>query len=320
MTLAEKTNKLLSYSVIIKSADKKTWQESLPKMSEPQVQTLYSVLVDEVKAWKKEGISIIPDPAVELQLLPTAEHGSSLDTLKARLEGKLPPQGVEAAAKKDFAAELKREVTTPELVPNPVPPKPKPTPPPAKPEAEQAPEQPEQAEEELDEIETTQKAEIPNPDKQAWMVSDQVIAPKQNIQITPRTHNLPKIRNRIAKHGLSELTSLASIDDLNKIEVAHLRQGPLPEQIRFIKQKISLLARENDLLPVNIIPVFEQSPLFQTYLKAGAKLIESNLGEEKMAFDQIAADMDAAGEDALNQDEFEAVADLKKDLESMAGI
>jgi hypothetical protein len=91
MTLADKSAKLLEYSVILKAAEKKSWLELLPKMSDKQVQTLYGVLVDEVRAWKKEGISIVPDMAIEMSLLPQEQHGASVSSLMSRLEGKTPP-------------------------------------------------------------------------------------------------------------------------------------------------------------------------------------------------------------------------------------
>lgn len=311
MTLADKSAKLLEYSMILKAAEKKNWLELLPKMSDKQVQTLYGVLVDEIKAWKKEGISIVPDTAIEMQLMPQQEqHGASVSTLMSRLEGKTPPAQLpktpaKPAATTPFGKELEREVNTPELN--------APTDTPAHAAAENKPD----TEPVFGEI----KPDLPNPDKNAWMLSNKVVVPKVPLGvIRPQPMAVPKIRNRVSKHGLAELGSINTVDDLSKIEAAHLRQGPLPEQIAFIKQRIGQIARDNDMLPINILPVFEQSPLFQSYLKAGALLIERNTGDDRFVLDQVMGELESMGQDALSQQEFEAVADLKKDLETMAGL
>lgn len=311
MTIAEKSAKLLEYSVILKAAEKKNWLELLPKMSDKQVQTLYGVLIDEVRAWKKEGISIVPDMAIEMSLLPQEQHGASVSSLMSRLEGKTPPAQLpkptpaKPGATTPFGKELEREVRTPELNA------------PAVPDTKTASEEKPESEPVFGEI----KPDLPNPDKNAWMLSNKVVVPKVPLGvIKPSPMAVPKIRNRVARHGLSELASIKTVDDLGKIEAAHLRQGPLPEQIAFIKQRIGQIARDNDMLPINILPVFEQSPLFQSYLKAGSLLIDRNMGEDKFVLDQVMSELESMGQDALSQQEFEAIADLKKDLETMAGL
>ncbi|MBX4187773.1 MAG: hypothetical protein KW793_01405 [Candidatus Doudnabacteria bacterium] len=286
MTTAEKSKKLLEYSVVLKASDKKSWVETLPKMTEKQVQTLYDVLVSEVKAWKKEGISIIPDLSVELQLLPEEKHGASVNSLKEALTGVSP-----------------------------IPPKLALPKPPTQPEPET-----EEPVEEMPLEEELPKPEMPLTPNSAWMLSNKVVVPKSGATANPHPKAVPHVRNRLAKHGLAELKNIRSIDDLKKVEPAHLRQGPLVEQIAFIKQIISKLSRENDVLPISIIPVFEKSPLFQTYLKAGAMLIEKNTGDTKIVIDEIMEEIEAEGMDSLTQQEFEAVADLKKELESLAGF
>jgi hypothetical protein len=310
MTLAEKSAKLLEHSVILKPGEKKNWKELLPKMSDKQVQTFYDVLVDEVRAWKKEGISIVPDMAIEMSLLPQEQPGASVKALLSRLEGKTPPAQLpktpaKPGASTPFAKELERELNTPELKVPEAPAAPKPVE--DKPEPEPV----------FGEI----KPDLPSPDKNAWMLSNKVVVPKAPLGVVkPQPLGVPKIRNRVAKHGLSDIGSIKTVDDLSKVEVAHLRQGPLPEQIALIKSRIAQLARENDMLPINILPVFEQSPLFQSYLKAGVLLIERNIGEGRMVLDQVMGEMEAMGQDTMSQQEFEAVADLKKDLETMAGL
>jgi hypothetical protein len=158
----------------------------------------------------------------------------------------------------------------------------------------------------------------------AWMLSSNVTVPKfDKDEVRPQASAgaIPKVRNRVAKHGLADLSSIKSLDDFGKIEPAHLRQRPLPEQIAAIKQLISKFSSQHNILPISVIPVFEQSPLFKTYLKAGSMLIEKNSdGHSKIILDEIMSELEHMGMDSLSQQEFEAVADLKKDLETMAGL
>lgn len=311
MTLTEKTAKLLKHSLIIKNAEKKAWLEMLPKMTEKDTQVLYGVLVDEVRAWKKEGISIVQNLAEESSLMPEAPKpkGVSVNALKERLEGRIAPESKPAPSEPTtaFGKELMREVNTPEL-----------TAPSGEPETVTKPSD-EQDDFEPEFMNTETSAPMPN--KNAWMLSNRVVVPKATLNvIRPKPLNVPKIRNRIPKHGLRDLDSIASIDDLAKIEAAHLRQGPIIEQISLLKNRMAELAEQNDMLPISLLPIFEQSPLYQTYLKAGMLLIDRNIGEDKQSLDDLIVEIEQAGEDALSQTEFEAVADLRKELESTAGM
>ncbi len=298
MTTTEKTQKLIEYSIIISGEEKKSWQTVLPKMSDSDVQIIFNVLSDEVKAWKKEGVSIIPDLAVEMQIVPQSDHGASINALKERLQGGPAP------------------------VPAVVPTLTKPLPPPAaKPAAPTTTVQMEGSEDNKSEpVFGEIKEKGPDYAKQAWMVSSKVVVPKDTNIVQPKAKSVPSIRNRVAHAGLSELKNIRVVDDLAKIEPAHLRQGPLLEQVKFIKQRIAQIAKENDMLPINIIPVFEQSPLIQIYLKGGALMIEKNTGENKIGIEDVMNELQQTGMDGLSQQEFEAVADLKKDLEAMSGV
>jgi hypothetical protein len=281
MTLAEKTKKLLDYSVILKANEKKNWLELLPGMTDKQVQTLYNVLVDEVNAWRKEGIKIIQDKSMESELLPSQAHGASLNSLKAILEVAKPevlnPEQKQPVSAEAFKKELQREVQTPELNSSQDLP----------PGLDMPPH-----------VKTEHKPETP----------------------THKPPPVPVLRNKIPRTGLKDLKHIKDVEDLSKIEPAHLRQGALDEQLALIKNRIISLANDNDLLPVNIIPLFEKSPLFQVYLRAGSLLIERNVDSHKMALDEIRQELESLVKDSLSQEEFEAIVDFKKDLEAMAGM
>ncbi len=94
--------------------------------------------------------------------------------------------------------------------------------------------------------------------------------------------------------------SFKVMDDLKKIEIGYLRKGSLQSQIANIKSSIQVLARANNLLPFYVVQAFEQSPLFKSYLAHGGAI-----------FGGGAANTD------LSQEEFEAMADLRNELERM---
>ncbi len=94
------------------------------------------------------------------------------------------------------------------------------------------------------------------------------------------------------------LTEINSMDDLKNIDVKHLRQGPVAAQLELIKTKIMDISHASKVLPFYAVAAFEQSPLFRAYLAAGTSLV-------------------SGGKSELTQQEFEAVADLKKQIESL---
>ena len=96
------------------------------------------------------------------------------------------------------------------------------------------------------------------------------------------------------------MSVIQTIDDLKKLDLSFLRQGSLQSQISNLKSLISNLARANNVLPYYAVTAFEQSPLFKSYMAHGnSKVVGSG----------------AAGE--MTQAEFEAMADLRKEIERL---
>lgn len=98
----------------------------------------------------------------------------------------------------------------------------------------------------------------------------------------------------------STLPPISVMDDLKKIDIRYLRAGALPSQVSNLKSAILNLAHANNMIPFYAVQAFEQSPLFQSYLAHGSSI-----------FGGGAANAD------LSQEEFEAVADLRNELERM---
>jgi hypothetical protein len=117
--------------------------------------------------------------------------------------------------------------------------------------------------------------------------------------------------------GLPSLKAIDVIDDLKKIEPAHLRQGDLNDQVKAISQKIANLAASNKVLPVKVAQAFEQSPLFKLYLEIGGRMISHSVNNRKPDYRQVVSELTNEGKQVLSFTEFEAVADLRKELEKL---
>jgi hypothetical protein len=238
--------------------------------------------------------------------MPVSDHGASLEALRDRLNQPLPtPPAPRPAAPKPVAPvppnpefnpnEIKREIGAKELPQHQVAPPPAPAPTPV----------------------------MPPVSKPAMPVPPPMSAPKP-VSIPPMpTRKPPPVPpaamslNKNITTGLASLNDIKVIDDLKRIEPAHLRLGYLPDQFKAIKTKIAYLANANRLLPIQVVDVFQQSPLFRLYLSMGNALIAATTPETKPDYKRIAADMHADGKEVLSLQEFEGMADLRKELEHM---
>jgi len=118
--------------------------------------------------------------------------------------------------------------------------------------------------------------------------------PKTSV-ITNRPANIPP-----TKISGTTLDQVKTVDDLKKISIDQLRQGPIATQTQLIKSKIISIASANRMLPYFAVVAFEASPLFQAYLQEGG------------------SKMGGGGKDSeLSKEEFEAIADLRKQIENL---
>lgn len=137
----------------------------------------------------------------------------------------------------------------------------------------------------------------------------------QPVKAAPRTPQAQVTLNKKPISGLKGIDDIKTIDDLKRVEPAHLRQGALPDQVKKLKAKIVYLAAVNKQLPVFALGAFEQSPLFRQYLKIGGAAITG--GDSKAGYLQVMTKLKDAGEDVINLYEFEAIADLRKEMERL---
>lgn len=116
------------------------------------------------------------------------------------------------------------------------------------------------------------------------------------------------------------------VDDLRKIDLSYLKgdlktpaegEARLRRQISNIKNQISRVASANHMYIHDALVVFQQSPLFGLYLKTGTMLMHNPNPDRKKAYEEVSARLRSEGEKTLTLAEFEAVADLKKELERM---
>lgn len=300
MTLTNKLKKLLETSLIFEEEEKNEWNSLIPQMNAVEMNELYRILIEEVQELKKQGINLLGDSKIESELLPVPEevvHGTALETLRQQVSKEKPAELVMTPE------EITREVSTPEL-----------------PHYEDLP--------------MVQKAVVPKPAVKA-------VAP---VHVTPHVPAdvTSQIRQAVADHKLQTpvvlpkaafdparqmkkvtvpsfaklkpLANLQTTEDLKTIAVAHLRQGELRSQLELIKNKILGIARANKLIPYHTVAAFEQSPLFSVYLQQGNMMMVSGA---KTDFAKIKAIMQQQGQDSLSQEEFEALADYRKQIESM---
>lgn len=115
------------------------------------------------------------------------------------------------------------------------------------------------------------------------------------------------------KNSLASLNDIQTIEDLKKIDLSIFRQAPLLNQIQLIKEKIVYLSRVNNVIPYYAVNAFEQSPLFQVYLKVGSSAIQDTDADREMA---LANSVSKSGSD-ITIHEFERIADLREDIEHL---
>jgi len=223
------------------------------------------------------------------------KHGVDLESLKHRVEEqkiqeviKAPPSVPKASGGIAMTPqEIKREVSTRELpahqapkleVPKAViPPAAKPTPAPVPP--------------------LVIKPVVPSPLIKPVPPPAPAPMPKPVMPVKKPIASSPK---PVGKVTLKSLEDIRTLEDLKKIELGNLRQGAVENQVEIIKSKILDLSRTSKTLPYYLVVALEQSPLFKSYLAHGSAIVEGRLSETD-----------------LTQEEFEAVADLRRQVESL---
>ena len=291
MNQVDKIKKLLDNSILFTDEQKEAWLKLLPNMTESETSELEGILMDEVAELKKEGFSFIDDPELEKAIdapQQTQDHGASIEALKAMASKNAP-----AANNAAFAQELKREVSTPELR--------KPTPEELGPEKKPAPIAPKPV-----------VAVKPMPTKAPMPPIAPKLAPLPKELQVP--HAPLHTTEPIPAGALRSLIEIRTVDDLKKIRALNLRQGELTAQIDLIKAKIVSIAQANKLLPFYTVSAFEQSPLYKVYLQIGSQMIADTNPDRSQVFEKAAS---GAGTEKLTMREFEAIADLRKQIEQL---
>jgi hypothetical protein len=132
--------------------------------------------------------------------------------------------------------------------------------------------------------------------------------PRANIQPpTPAIKVLP----------LTSVANIGAIEDFKKVDVSLLRQGSAASNIETIKQKISQVAHDQRSFPALAVQAFEQSPLFKLYLNLGAEMLLDHSADRKVAYANASKKLSVGGLPVLTLQEFEMVADLKKEIERL---
>ncbi|MEO8065615.1 MAG: hypothetical protein ABI643_02025 [Candidatus Doudnabacteria bacterium] len=237
------------------------------------------------------------------QVSAPSSHGQDLEIIRKQMESSNPPvSGVPRSLTRGEGRiesanltpeEIKREINTPELpqYKEPVRPVVKPVLPP---------------------IVVAPKPVIYKPVAPKAVSAPAQVAPiHKEIASSP-----PKLTQRTEaprKDGLTSLDKISIVDDLKKVDLELFRQAPVQKQIADIKYQVSRLAAANKLLPYYTVSAFEQSPLFQAYLRVGLAIIEDSATDRAVAFRNAANKVGSN----LTLQEFEAIADLRKEIERL---
>lgn len=242
-------------------------------------------------------------------------HGQNIEAFKKKLQEQTVkmnerpstpsplnphPQG-ERNKQVDLAKEIQREVKTPEL--------------PAEPEEKELPASTPPIEKEVNKtpvvsavdknvIALENLAKISRQPAEPFLeppipAFKEPIKPFRETPIQPFREPVHSFREEFDSQNIRP-SELNNLEDLKKIGLPYLRQGSLQTQISNLKYQISDLAKANKVFPFVAVMAFEQSPLFKSYLAHGSsKVIGSG----------------DAGE--MSQEEFEAMADLRKEIERL---
>jgi hypothetical protein len=241
-------------------------------------------------------------------------HGADLDALKHKLEenkvsfsSKKQQEGgvkTESGGKPKYADEtaneIKREVMTKELPsPETAPVKPIPVPVPKPVEIKKP------------KIEISEEYIAPLPEKpRNPFEGGRWDTPKASGSISEAHTPVPEA---VSSTTLKRLSDIASVEDLKLVDIAHLKQGPINSQVELIRSKILNVIKQKNVLLFYGVSAFEQSPLFKAYLKVGTEMIGNNSVDRAEAFREIASRVGSN----LTLEEFEAVADLRKQVERL---
>src|SRR5258708_4932376 len=246
--------------------------------------------VKEITAFEKK--------LAEVSAPPPAGHGADLEVLKHRMEAQVkpipPPVVKNNPDLNKINSEIKREVSTPELPPHTEIPKqvryvaPKaitaPSAPVVKPPAPVATVAPA--------IPIILQTPMP-------VVTPASIAPS-SVRSSDSTSIGPEKITRPVSTFEATFSDIKNMDDLKKIMLSHLRRGPLDQQIQRLKTKIVDLALSNRVIPYYALTAFEESPLFRSYMAHGQAI-----------FSGVETNND------LTKQEFEAIADLRKEIQRL---
>ena len=144
--------------------------------------------------------------------------------------------------------------------------------------------------------------------------------PKVSVPMPPRPAPrvpemiAPKPSKVIAGAGIAEIKT---VDQLKTISVRQLRQGEVRKQIDLISSKIVSTSQSERRLPYYAVVAFEQSPLYKTYLSIGSMMILDPNPDRRAAFELAARKFASTGQLPLTLAEFEAIADLRKQIEQL---
>jgi hypothetical protein len=134
-------------------------------------------------------------------------------------------------------------------------------------------------------------------------------------KVEPASKQAVPMQASTQPHIVPPSDEIKSIDDLSKITPAFLRKhGDVKIRTEFIRHKIIELSQAANQIPYHAVNSFERSPLFRIYLLQGSAMITGDQRSDFAAATKLLTDK---GMEVLSQDEFEAMADLRREIEKL---
>jgi hypothetical protein len=113
---------------------------------------------------------------------------------------------------------------------------------------------------------------------------------------------------------IQHFQDIRTLSDLKRIGVSALRDGSPHAALGVLLSKILMIVQQG-VLPHEIFNHLRESPLYRTYMAFGAAVMNDLSADRHASFARIKQQLSSAGKDYLDREEFEALADFRRELE-----
>ena len=163
--------------------------------------------------------------------------------------------------------------------------------------------------------------ELPAHNEEKELAPPEQIIQKAPGEIKPsvatRPNNTPTLQPKPVPTPRPSLDSLRALSDLALIDVKYVIGQDIANFAEKLRDKIMELAAASRVIPHAAVLEFEKSPLFNLYLDVGGELIGYQSDNRQKAFEEVTSKLKGQGKPYLTLPQFEAIADLRKEIERL---